>query len=441
MIRKKDMGIWAFLPLFILVGAYIAVAIGNAILGTRYSLPILAVLMICTAIGLLMGPQKLDDKIDFFCKGAADKGLILTILIFMLAGCFSKVASATGAVDSTVYLVLQFVSPKFLYTGIFLISAFLSLCIGTSVGTCTAMVPIAHGLCLSTGLDINIAFAGVIAGAVFGDNLSMVSDTTIAATKGVGAEMKDKFRMNFKIVLPAAIATAIVFAVIGMKSITGGAIAVGEYNIVKIIPYLYVLVTAISGMNIFAVLASASAVSAIVGFLTNSLTFAGLLVAISEGIMKMATVIIMAIFVKGIMGLIEAYGGIEWLTQKLTQNIKSKKGAQYSIGALSAIFTLAMNSTTMAIITAVPLGKDIGERYGISPKRVACLLDLFSTTAMGFLFWNGLYYIVQNLAGAGDIMGMFSHCYYFIFVMISTVISIQFDIFNDKKEKKQSVAP
>lgn len=436
MIRKEKMGFLAFLPLIFLFLAYVVVAIIKGTGGT-FSLQTVSALIIALIIALLMGPQKFDDKVDIFCQAVANPGLSLTILIFMCSGIFSKVATEMGAVDSIVNLILQFAPPHLLYAGVFTVSAFLSLCIGTSVGTCTAMVPLALGLCETVGLDYNIAFAAVLAGALFGDNLSMISDTTIAATKGVGAEMKDKFRMNFLIVLPAAIVTAVIFGAIGMGSdISTASIEIGGYSLIKILPYLYVLIAALAGMNVLIVLLSATGFAGIVGLMTSTITFQSFLNLLTDGVTKMASAIAMIILVTGIMGLVRAYGGVEWLTEKLAGSVKSKKGAEYSIFALSGTLVLAMANTTMAIITAVPLAKEIADKYSISPKRTACLLDLGSTTLQGFVFYGGFYPIIMNLAGCGELWSIYRHCYYFIAVFVMAMLSIHFGLFTGEKKNK-----
>lgn len=436
--EKKNLGILAFFPFVVLIGLILGNVVINMITGTpqnQNGIPVLAATFLAVVTSLLYGNGTVNDRLEEFTKSAADSSTIMMILIFLLAGVFTSVSKAMGASDALVNLCLHFLPSSMIYAGIMIISGLISLAIGSSVGTLTAMAPITAGLVAQTGLNINIALAACAAGAMFGDNLSMISDTTIAATKGMGCEMKDKFKMNFLMVLPAVLVVLAIYLVIGMKG-APGTVEAGAYSIVKILPYLFVIVAALSGLNVVYVLLAGIVISAIIGYGYGSFNFVGIMNAVSAGLGSMATVSFTVILVKGMMGIITFNGGIDWLIHKLTSNIKSQKGAQYSIAALAGLMGALLRSTT-AIIVAVPLAKQISEKYHIDPRRTASLLDICATAVNGLVFWDGVNLVVTQLAGAGNPITLVSCAYYSMAILAVLFITIQFNINVGLKDRKK----
>lgn len=436
--EKKNWGIMAFFPFVVLIGLVLGNVIVNMITGTPQSqngIPVLAATFLAVITSFLYGNGTVNDRLDEFTKSAADSSTMMMVLIFLLAGAFTSVSKAMGAADALVNMCLNFLPGSMIYAGILIISGLISLAIGSSVGTLTAMAPITAGLVAQTGLNINIALAACAAGAMFGDNLSMISDTTIAATKGMGCEMKDKFKMNFLMVLPAVLVVFAIYLIIGMKG-APGAVETGSYSIIKIVPYVFVIVAALAGLNVVHVLLAGIVISAIIGFGYGDFNFVGVMNAVSNGLASMATVSFTAILVKGMMGIITFNGGIDWLIQKLTNNIKSQKGAQYSIAALAGLMGALLRSTT-AIIVAVPLAKQISEKYDIDPRRTASLLDICATAVNGLVFWDGVNLVITQLAGAGNPITLVSCAYYSMAILVVLFITIQFNIQVGLKDRKK----
>lgn len=437
--KIQNMGGAAFVPFLVLIGLVLGNILFNTVTGAPQAgngLPILAVTLVAVVFSFFWGKGgSVEGRVQTFSKSMGDPTVQMMVVIFLLAGSFTSVSKAMGGVDSVVNLCLSFLPKNMIYMGIMLITGFIAVSIGTSVGSVTAMAPIAVGLVEQAGLSVNIALAACVAGAMFGDNLSMVSDTTIAATRGLGCEMKDKFKMNFLMVLPAAILALVIYAALGMSG-SGGAIEVGAYNIIKILPYIFVLIAALCGLNIMTVLLSGIVLSGVIGFAMGELTFRSFMGAIGSGMSGMTTVILTSLLVKGLMGIIAENGGVDWLIQKLTGNLKSAKGAQASICVLSFCMSVLLRSTS-AIVVSAPLAKDIGDQYDIDPRRTASLLDIFATSANGFVFWEGLILTVTQLTGVGDPISIVGFAIYPILIILSVAISI---IFNIQPGKKRAAA-
>lgn len=399
-------------------------------------LPRHAVLIAGIIVAFAMNRKiKLDDKIDVFTKTSGEQGVMMMALIFMLAGAFAGVAKGMGGVDSVVNLGLTFIPQQFLVPGLFIIASFISTAMGTSSGTLVAVAPIALGIAEKVGINPAIPLAAVLGGAMFGDNLSAISDTTIAATRGVGCEMKDKFRMNFLIALPAAITTIVAFTIVGGNGQIEGDL---NYQLVKVVPYFGVLVAAIIGINVFAVLISGILFAGIVGFLTSSMTFVTFFKSIANGMDGMMNVTIMAILIRGLIGLIKEYGGIEWLVQKITGNIKTRKGAEYSIAILVSILVFCLVNNTIAIIIASPIAKQIGEKFKIAPKRTASLLDIFSCVILCLAPHAGGMLLLTSMASVSPIE-IISYSFYQVFLGICTIIMVQFGLMKTKEEKEANI--
>ncbi|TDL75920.1 Na+/H+ antiporter NhaC family protein [Peribacillus frigoritolerans] len=371
----------ALLPLII----FLALFVGSGIItGDFYKMPILVAIIIAAGAALMMNRKEtFTSKVESFAKGSGHPDLMIMVFIFILAGAFSEVAKGMGAVESTVNLALTFLPQSFLIVGLFIIGAFISLAMGTSMGTIAALAPI--GVAISAEADISaaLAMAAVIGGAMFGDNLSFISDTTIAAVRTQQTEMRDKFKVNFFIVLPAAIITSVVLIVITLGN--QSPVSPGEFSFIKMVPYIAVLVTALLGMNVIVVLTGGILLSGIIGLSDGSYTLTAFLQKITDGIMGMAELVILSLLIGGMVELIKRNGGIHFILEAMTRRISSKKGAEFAIAGLVSTTNLATANNTISIIAAGSLAKDMADKYEIDKRKSASLLDIFSCSIQGLI--------------------------------------------------------
>ena len=385
----------ALLPILV----FLVLFIGSGILmDDFYAMPTIVAFLIALAVAFFQNPSlKFNEKIKVCTQGIGDENVVTMCLIFLAAGAFSGAVSAAGGVDSTVNLGLSLIPAQFAVVGLFLIGCFISVSMGTSVGTITALAPIAVGVSEATGFNIALCLAAVVSGAMFGDNLSMISDTTIAAVRTQGCEMSDKFKMNFKIVLPAAIVTAVIYFV----STLGGAseVELGEYNIIQVIPYLLVLGGALAGINVFVVLIVGTLTSVAAGLITGTMTFATMFSAIGDGVTGMYDITVISITVAAISALVKAYGGIDFVLNFIKSRTKTKKGAMLSIGALVLGVDLSTANNTIAIVLAGPIAKEISDEFGIDPRRSASLLDIFASVGQGLIPYGAQMLYAAAAAG------------------------------------------
>ena len=392
--KLKDKGNpWALLPL----GLFLVLFVGSGVItGDFYYMPVLVAFMLAAACAFLFNrTATFNEKIAVFCKGAGHENIIMMIVIFLLAGAFSGVAKSIGAVDATVNMSLSVLPPNLVVAGLFIIASFISISMGTSVGTITALTPIGLGIANATGIPVALVVGAVVGGGMFGDNLSMISDTTIAAVRTQGCELKDKFKVNFFIVLPAAIISLILLVVTTM-SFDQTTTMVGSFEWIKVLPYLYILVGALVGINVFTLLSSGVLVAGIIGLFTHAATFPDLIQSASSGMAGMQELAIICLIVGGTLELIKFNGGIQFLLHLLTSRIKSKKGAEFAIAGLVSLVDICTANNTIAIVVSGPLAKNIADEYEIDPKRSASLLDIFSSC------WQGLIpYGAQLLGAAG----------------------------------------
>lgn len=392
-IRKKPDG-WALMPLIVFLCLYLVTSL---IINDFYKVPITvaftaaSIYAVATTKGLT-----LNERIFQFSAGAANKNIMMMIWIFVLAGAFAQSAKAMGAIDATVNLTLHLLPDSLLLAGIFLASCFISLSIGTSVGTIVALVPVAAGIAAKTGIGMPFMTALVIGGAFFGDNLSFISDTTIAATRTQGCVMRDKFRVNFLIALPAAILVFTYYIVEGLQVETIH--NAGPIEWVKVIPYLIVLGTAIAGMNVMLVLTLGIAATGIIGCFSGSFDVFGWFGAMGNGITGMGELIIITLIAGGMLELIRFNGGVDYILHKLTSRVKSKKGAEFSIAALVSIANICTANNTIAIITVGPLANDIAEKFRIDKRKSASILDTFSCVIQGCIPYGAQMLIAAELA-------------------------------------------
>lgn len=391
---KHISGWWALSPLFVFLCLYLMTSI---IVNDFYKVPITVAFLVssCYAIAITRG-LKLDQRVYQFSVGASNKNIMLMIWIFILAGAFAQSAKEMGAIDATVNLTLHILPDNLLLAGIFIASCFISLSIGTSVGTIVALTPVATGLALKTGIDLPFMVAIVVGGSFFGDNLSFISDTTIASTKTQGCVMRDKFRVNSMIVVPAALIVLIIYIVQGL-SITAPP-QVQEIEWLKVIPYLVVLGTAIAGINVMIVLLLGIISTAIIGLATGSFGIFDWFGAMGNGITGMGELIIITLLAGGMLETIRYNGGIDFIIGKLTRHVNGKRGAELSIAALVSIANLCTANNTIAIITTGPIAKDIAGRFNLDRRKTASILDTFSCFIQGIIPYGAQLLMAAGLA-------------------------------------------
>lgn len=369
---------------------------------------------------------------DLVAKHCGEQGVMLMIMIFALAGAFSGAAKAMGGMDSAVSFGLSVIPSKFAFAGIFLISAILATAMGTSMGTIAAIGPIALGIAEEANLSAAIAVAAVIGGGMFGDNLSVISDTTIAATRGAGCKMNDKFKMNLLIALPAAVIAMIAYYAVGAGGELNGTY---EYELIKIVPYLVVLVTALAGMNVVLVLLLGTAVCGVIGFATGSLTLVTFSKAVTDGIGGMLSIIIVTIILRGLTGIAKEYGGIDWLVEKMGSCIHSRRGAEYGMCLLTGLIDMSMGNNTIAILVSAPLAMRFAKEHNIAPKRVASLLDISACVFQSFIPHGGQIMLGITLTGLSP-FALLGASYYPALLAAATIITIQFGLLKTKEEKE-----
>lgn len=439
--QQYDMKWKAFLPFLLLVAMPVANMIYNAIAGLSQAenyLPTLAICTIPAIFAFFYGKGTVKQKTDAFCGALANESIMMVVLIFILAGVFSQVSKGMGGVESVVNLCLSVLPAHLVYAGVFFISSLISVAIGTSVGTVTAMAAIAYGLVQQVGLDVNVGLSAVVGGAVFGDNLSMISDTTIAAVKGFGCEMKDKFKMNILIVLPAFVAAMIIYVVLGSGA-ADTAIVTGSFNLVKIIPYILIIVLSLVGLDVVLVMCFGIFASALIGLAFGDYNLVTLVRSVSSGVSGMATVSFSILLVTGMMGIIKFHGGLDWLLEKATVKIHTKRGAEYVSALLSTILAFLLAGTS-AIVVAAPLVSPLHKQYGIEPRRSASIVSMFATATTALVFWAGLTLIATDLAGGGDAFTMVKFAFYPYLVFVCGIISIQFQLYPGRKATKKNSA-
>ena len=371
----------ALLPIVV----FLVLFIGSGIVADDfYAMPTIVAFLIALAVAFVQNPSlKFQEKIKVCAAGIGDENVVTMCLIFLTAGAFSGAVTAAGGADSTVFLGLSLIPSKFAVVGLFLIGCFISLSMGTSVGTIVALAPIAVGISEATDFALPLCLAAVVSGAMFGDNLSMISDTTIAAVRTQGCEMSDKFKMNFKIVLPAAIIAAVIYFFMTMDG--ASAVELGEYNVVQVIPYLLVLIGALVGINVFVVLIVGTVTSVIAGVATGAMAVSEIFSSIGEGVTSMYDITVISITVAAIGALVKEYGGIDFILYFIHMSTKTKKGAQLSIAALVAGVDLSTANNTIAIVMSGQIAKEISQEYDIDPRRTASLLDIFASVVQGII--------------------------------------------------------
>lgn len=385
-------GLIALSPLLVFILMFLS---GGIISGDFYKMPITVAFMVASIYAVAVcGRYPLSKRIQVFSRGAGSENLLLMLWIYVLAGAFAASAKEMGSIDATVGVALRYLPPGLLLPGLFLAACFISISIGTSVGTVVALVPIAAGVAAQAGTGIPLTTAVVVGGAYFGDNLSFISDTTVAATQSMGVKMSDKFRVNFLIVLPAAILILAIYTFMGMG--TKAPVDVPEVSLVKVLPYVLVLVTAVCGMNVMAVLTLGLLCCGVIGMIDGSYDIFGWFQSMGKGITSMGELVIVAMLAGGMLEIINENGGIEYLIKKLTARVSGRRGAEFSIAMLVSLVNVCTANNTVAIITVGGISRSISEKFGVDPRKAASILDTFSCTVQGLLPYG-----VQMLLAAG----------------------------------------
>ncbi|MCG2030336.1 Na+/H+ antiporter NhaC family protein [Staphylococcus epidermidis] len=418
--EMKNGNAWALIPLLLFVLLFLGVGI---ISGDFTTMPLNVAITITVIVALLMNRKEtFAKKVEVFTKGAGHSNIILMMLIFILAGAFSTTAEKMGGVSSTVNLGLSLIPQNLIIVGLFIICMFVSISMGTSVGTVAAIAPVGFGFAQATDVPAALAMATVVGGAMFGDNLSMISDTTIAAVRTQKTKMSDKFKVNFKIVLPGAIITIII-----LFFLTNG-ISIDhtknyDYNLIKVIPYLLVLILALVGINVIIVLMGGTVLAGIIGLIDGSFGWNGLLNAISKGIIGMEDIAMIALLIGGLVGIIQHNGGIDWLLNFVRSKVKSKRGAELGIASLVSAADISTANNTISIIMAGPLAKNIADEYDVDPRKSASILDIFGGCFQGLLPYSPQVISAAGVAGISPFL-MLQYSIYPILLGVCGLVAI-----------------
>ena len=412
-------GLFALSPLMVFIAFYLVTSI---IAGDFYKIPITVAFMVSSiyAIAVFRG-KPLKQRVNLFSRGAATEQMMLMIWIFVLAGAFAHAAKAMGCIDATVNLTFALLPPKMILTGMFLAACFVSISIGTSVGTIAALVPIAVGAAIETHTDPALMTAIIVGGSFFGDNLSFISDTTIMATQTQGCRLSDKFRVNSFIVFPAALLVAVCYLLMGDMVAPPEKISQVEW--VKVIPYLVVLITAILGMNVMAVLTLGILLTGLNGILTGSIDLYGWFGSMGAGILSMGELIIVTMMAGGMLELIRQQGGIDFIIRLLTRHVSNKRGAELSIAVLVSLVNVCTANNTVAILTVGDISKRIGDRFGVDNRKCASILDTFSCTVQGMLPYGAQLLIAAGLASLSPV-SIIPYLYYPFVLGVVALLSI-----------------
>lgn len=417
-------GVFALSPVILLLTVYL---VGSIMAGDFYKIPITAAFLAASvyAVAITRGAT-LDEKIKSFSKGAANSRLMLMVWIFVFAGAFAAVAKSMGAVDSTVALTISFIPGKFLPVGAFVAACFISMSIGTSVGTIVALTPVVTALAAQVGCSVPWLVAVVVGGAFFGDNLSFISDTTIAATQSQGCSMRDKFRTNFLLVLPAALLTMLIYLFSGTEIAVSESAPLTIMDYIKVIPYFMVIVLALCGMNVMLVLVFGIIVSAIIGVLAGSFGLWDIFSSIGSGIASMGELIIVTMLAGGLLEIVRINGGLNFLIRAATFRVHSKRTAESAITALTVMANLCTANNTIAILSIGEIVRGISEKFGIAPRRSASLMDTTSCFVQGIIPYGAQLLIASGLAAVSPV-AIIPYLYYPMLIGLMVAISIRFN--------------
>ena len=430
--QEREASGLALIPLLFFIVIYLGVGIVLHAKGVEmafYQFPSVVAMTIAVILAFLMYHKTgIDNNFKLFARGAGDENIMTMLMIFLLAGAFSSVAGAMGGVSSTANLGLAIIPPRFIVPGIFIIAAFLSTATGTSMGTVGAIVPIAYNMAKTADLNMSFVVAAVLTGAMFGDNLSMISDTTIAATRTQGVDLKDKFKTNAWISIPSALITLSLMVIFSKGGTVAGNL---DYNLIKVVPYVLVLGLALLGLNVFAVLIIGILSAAAVGVGTGAIGLMEVAAKIWTGYQGMIEVFILSMFVGGLAELTKHYGGLKWIIDKTSKLLKGPKSASVGIAVLSALTDAATANNTVAIIVTGEIAKEISEKYKIDPRRTASFLDIFSCIMQGFIPYGAQFLLIASLTkNAVNPTSMIPYNWYLIILGIMSLISVIIPSYN-----------
>jgi Na+/H+ antiporter NhaC len=414
-------GLLALSPLAVFIVLYLVTSI---IAGDFYKMPITVAFMLSSIYAVTVsGGLPLAKRIQAYSKGASTENMMLMLWIFVMAGAFANSAKEMGSIDATVSLMLAFLPGQMILAGLFLAACFISISIGTSVGTIVALTPIAAGIAQSTGISIPLLVGLVVGGSFFGDNLSFISDTTVVATRTQGCKMSDKFRVNSFIVVPAALVLLIIYIIIGADvELTSEPT---EISALKVLPYLVVLVCAAFGMNVMAALTLGIILTGAIGLIDGSFDIFGWLHSMGDGITNMGELIIITMMAGGLLEIVRINGGINYIIEHMTRHISSKRGAELSVAMLVGLVDLCTANNTVAILTVGGIAKDIGDRFGVDNRKMASILDTFSCCIQGVLPYGAQILIAAGLASINPI-DIIPYLYYPLAVGIYALLAIIF---------------
>ena len=414
----------ALLPILVFLVVYLGVAL---LYRDAYAMPVVVAFLVAITVACFQNKDvKFDDKLELMARGVGDKNIITMILIFLAAGIFAGVVGR-GSAESVAYFMLSIVPAKFAVAVLFVVACFVSTAMGTSCGTITLIIPIAVAVAEASGFGLPLCVGSVIGGAMFGDNLSFISDTTIAACNSQGCAMKDKFKANFWIALPAAVATLILIVIISLQADVAQQIT-KDYDLIQLIPYILVLIGGVAGVNVFLVLLAGIVSGAVIMLATGATTFQALLASTGAGASGMFETILVAILVSAMCGLIRAYGGFDALLYQIKRVFKGNKGGQLGMGLLVSAMDVATANNTVAIVMAGPIAREMAETYEISPQRSASILDTFSCIVQGILPYGAqmLYAVgaVTALGGAISAFDIIPYLFYPYLLLVSCLAAI-----------------
>lgn len=416
----RGRGLLALSPLIVFLGVYL---VSSFVAKDFYKVPVVAAFLLASAYALFITKGGIDERVAQFSRGAGNSNVLLMIWIFVLAGVFAATAKAIGSIDATVAFTLRILPGKFILVGLFVAACFISMAIGTSVGTIVALVPIASGLASGTGAPIAMVVAAIVGGAFFGDNLSFISDTTIAATRSQGCSMADKFRANIWIAAPAAVVVAVLYVFMGQgfeaSAPSGGG------NFLLLLPYLTIILLALTGMNVLGVLSIGILLNAVIGLSLGKFGWTGFLQSAGTGVASMGDLIIVTMLAGGMLEIIRVNGGIDYIINLLTRRIDGRRGAEFSIAALVALANICTANNTIAIITTGSIARDIASHFGVDPRKSASILDTFSCIVQGILPYGAQLLMASGLAGI-SVASIIGYLYYPLALLFFAVAAIIF---------------
>ena len=422
--RTHFQGLLALSPLLIFLALYLA---SSALAQDFYKIPMIVPFLMASCYALVISRETdVLARVGSFSEGAGDKNILLMVWIFILAGVFASTARSIGAIDAAIEAILFVMPQKFILVGLFMSACFLSMAIGTSVGTIAALVPMAAGLASGIGASAAGVTAAVVGGAFFGDNLSFISDTTIAATRSQGCSMSDKFKVNLWIAAPAALTTSILYILLG-SGFSGGTLPSSRPHFFLLLPYFIVILLALLKINVLAVLAIGVFLNAVIGFLCGSFDWIGFLESAGSGIQGMSELILVTMLAGGMLQIIRANGGIDYLIDLLTSKISHRRSAEFSIAALVSLANVCTANNTIAIITAGGIARDIGVRFGTDPRKTASILDTFSCIVQCTLPYGAQLLMASSLTGT-PVLSIIGGLYYSLALLIFACLAICLDI-------------